>query len=453
MNAPDPIAAARLFTEAYFHDIAGAIDRLLAPGEFYTATLCAEISEFVRFNRGKVRQPGAVSQAYLDVDLVVGKRHATQRLTLTGDMQRDANAIGASLRALRDVVHVLAEDPHLLYSTEVHSTRSVRGTTVPAAEAIVDELLALSKGHDLVGLHAGGPVMRGFANSLGQRNWHEVTSFQLQWSLYHRTDKAVKSALSGLAWDSDALRARMQHCEEHLGFISRPARSLRPGDYRVFLTPAAMEEIVGMLQWGGFSARALATHQSSLTRMREAGVRLDSRVTLREATADGLSPAFQSAGFIRPDVVPLIERGVLAESLISPRTAREFGLASNGANPEETAESLVMQGGDLAQDDVMHALDTGLYVGNLWYLNYSDRPACRITGMTRFATFWVEHGRIVAPVDVLRFDDTIFRMLGANLESLTRDTELRLDSSTYMQRSVSSMRLPGALLTSMKFTL
>ena len=157
----------------------------------------------------------------------------------------------------------------------------------------------------------------------------------------------------------------------------------------------------------------------------------------------------QSGGIRRS----LIERGVLAESLTSPRTAREFGLASNGANPEETAESLVMQGGDLAQDDVMHALDTGLYVGNLWYLNYSDRPACRITGMTRFATLWVEHGRIVAPVDVLRFDDTIFRMFGANLESLTRDTELRLDSSTYMQRSVSSMRLPGALLTSMKFTL
>ena len=64
------------------------------------------------------------------------------------------------------------------------------------------------------------------------------------------------------------------------------------------------------------------------------------------------------------------------------------------------------------RDDALAALDTGLCVGNLWYLNYSDRPACRMTGMTRFATFWVEDGKIVAPVDVLRFDDTIYRMLG-----------------------------------------
>ena len=452
MNAPDLALATQPFTEAYFNDLASSLDRALAPGEFYTAAFCGETSEFVRLNRGKVRQPGAVSQGYLDIDLVIGGRHASQRLSLTGDIARDTSAIDAAVRALREIVPALAEDPHLLYSTEVHRTRSVRGAPLPAAECIVDEVLALAKGHDLVGLYAGGPVMRGFANSLGQRNWHEVTSFQLQWSLYHAADKAVKTALSGLSWDPALLRSRMQDAEQKLAFVSRPSRSLPPDDYRVFLAPAAMEEIVGMLQWGGFSARALATHQSSLTRMRDPdGMRLDPRVTVREATIEGLSPAFQGAGFIRPDVVPLIEQGRLVGSLASPRTAREFDMASNGANADEMGEALSMSGGDL--DDVLSALDTGLYVGNLWYLNYSDRPACRITGMTRFATFWVEHGRIGAPVDVLRFDDTIFRMLGTNLEALTREPELRLDSSTYMQRSLSSMRVPGALLHAMTFTL
>ena len=103
--------------------------------------------------------------------------------------------------------------------------------------------------------------------------------------------------------------------------------------------------------------------------------------------------------------------------------------------------------------DALAALDTGLLVGNLWYLNYSDRPAARITGMTRFATFWVEDGRIVAPVDVLRCDDTLYRMLGRNLEALTRETDLRLESSTYVQRALSSVRVPGALLSAMTFTL
>jgi predicted Zn-dependent protease len=101
----------------------------------------------------------------------------------------------------------------------------------------------------------------------------------------------------------------------------------------------------------------------------------------------------------------------------------------------------------------MAALGTGLWVGNLWYLNYSDRPACRMTGMTRFATFWVERGRIVAPVDVLRFDDTLFRMLGTNLEALTADTELSLESVTYGERALSGMHVPGALLSELTFTL
>jgi len=144
--------------------------------------------------------------------------------------------------------------------------------------------------------------------------------------------------------------------------------------------------------------------------------------------------------------VPLIAAGKLVGSLVSPRTAREFGLPENGANGAEMPESLAMGGGTLAADDALAALDTGLAVGNLHYLNYSDRPACRITGMTRFATFWVENGKVVAPVDVLRFDDTVYRMLGANLEALTAETEFILDAGTYQSRQLASVRLPGALV-------
>ncbi len=140
-------------------------------------------------------------------------------------------------------------------------------------------------------------------------------------------------------------------------------------------------------------------------------------------------------------------------SLISPRTAREFELAQNGANAPEMPESLDMAAGNLASADAMTALDTGLYVGNLWYLNFSDRPACRLTGMTRFASFWVEGGKIVAPVDVMRFDDSVFRLLGDQLVGLTADRELLVNGETYCARNVSSMRLPGAVVRDMAFTL
>jgi len=247
----------------------------------------------------------------------------------------------------------------------------------------------------------------------------------------------------------------MDEARGRLGHMAKPSKALAPGKYRAFLTPAAMEEIGSMLCWGGFSARALATKQSSLTRMQGDGEaqRLSPRVTVAEATAEGIAPSFQAEGFVRPKRVVLIDQGRLTGSLVSPRTAREFGLATNGANGFEGPEALAMAPGTLAAKDALAALGTGLYVGNLHYLNYSDRPAARITGMTRFATFWVENGTIVAPVDVLRFDDTLFRMLGANLEALTAETELMLASDSYRERQLASMQLPGALVSELTFTL
>lgn len=438
--------------EAYFDALVGAIQQALLRGERFTATFDAEDTDFVRMNRGKVRQPGSVSQRYLSVRLIDGKRHAEHSLSLTGHAANDHAAARDAVATLRAAMPELADDPHLLLPSDVHDSRSVRAGALPPAETVIDEILRAADGSDLVGIYAAGPIYRGFANSEGQRNWHETTAFNLQWSLYHRTDKAVKTGHAGFAWDGAAFEHKMAEARERLALIGRPSRALAPGKYRAYLTPAAMEEIASVLCWGGFSGRALATRQSALAKMKD-GETLDPRISISEDTAGGVAPAFQAEGFARPARVPLIESGKLVGALVSPRTAREFGMAENGANGAEMPESLAMSGGTLASDDALEALGTGLAVGNLHYLNYSDRPACRITGMTRFATFWVENGKIVAPVDVLRFDDTVYRLLGENLENLTRETEFILDAGTYQSRQLSSVRLPGALVKEMAFTL
>ena len=456
MNAPRDVGAAPALMETYFHELASTLDRLLVAGESYTAGFSAEASDFVRMNRGKVRQPGAVVQRYLDVRLIRGAKHAAHRLSLSGDAAADREMLRAATTGLRDALPDLDDDPHLLIATDVRSTRAQRGGPLPPAEVVIDAVLGAANGLDLVGLYAGGSMYRGFANSFGQRNWHEATLFNLQWSLYHRADKAVKSAMSGFTWDERAFAARMDSARTDLVHVAMPAKTLAPGKYRAYLTPAAMEDVASILCWGGFSARALATRQSSLARMQgsdDSGARLDPRITISEATVDGVAPSFQDDGFVRPERVPLIDAGRLVGSLVSPRTAREFSLETNGANGYEAPEALAMAGGTLAAGDALAALGTGLYVGNLHYLNYSDRPAGRMTGMTRFATFWVENGRIVAPVNVLRFDDTLFRMLGANLEALTAETELIAESGTYRERALSGMSLPGALLSELAFTL
>ena len=112
-----------------------------------------------------------------------------------------------------------------------------------------------------------------------------------------------------------------------------------------------------------------------------------------------------------------------------------------------------MAPGDLPERDVLRRLGTGIYVTDTWYTNYSDLASARITGMTRFATMWVEDGEPIAPLAVMRFDDSIYRMLGSELEALGEEREWMLDGGTYFERSTDSYLLPGALLRSMTFTL
>jgi predicted Zn-dependent protease len=439
--------------EEYFYDVAAVLDRSMAPGEVYTCALDAEVSDFVRMNHGKVRQSGTVTQQYLRLHLIRGRKHAEHCCTVSGDIARDRDLVSASLSTLRDTVADLPDDPHLNYATDVKSSRVVKSSALPASEQVVAEVLDAAHGLDLVGIYAAGPIYRGFANSLGQRNWHEVTSFNLQWSLYHRADKAVKTAYGGLAWVAADFAAKMLGARDRLALLAQPARSLEPGSYRAYLTPSAMEEIAGMLCWGGFSGRALATRQSCLFRMKDGTAELGRSVSFAENTADGVAPAFQEEGFARPESVPLVQEGRLVGSLVSPRTAKEFDLATNGANASEMPDSLDMAAGELRASDALAALDTGLYIGNLWYLNFSDRPACRVTGMTRFASFWVDKGRIVAPVNVMRFDDSMFRVFGDRLVGLTAERDLVVNGETYRSRSVRSMRLPGAVVSEMAFTL
>jgi predicted Zn-dependent protease len=321
---------------------------------------------------------------------------------------------------------------------------------MPSASSESKATLAAAEGRDLVGIYAAGTLYRGFANSLGQRNWHEVDSFNFDWSLYLEADKAVKSAYAGFDWSENTLKDRANDAAEKLRLLGAPRRTIEPGEYRAYLSPRALEELVGLLAWGGFSARARATKQSPLLRM-ESGAKLSPKLTLVENTAEGIAPAFQADGFVKPPRVALIENGVLREALVSPRSAKEYGLLPNAGR--ESPESLEMLAGTLSTGEALTALGEGLYISNLWYLNYSDRPAGRITGMTRFATFWVQAGRIAAPATPMRFDDSVYRMLGTNLDEVTREREWLLDPSTYGERSASSARLPGALLSGLKLTL
>lgn len=437
----------------YFEEVAAFIGTLARPGEVVISRLAAETSDFIRFNRSVVRQATAVRQVSWNVSLIRGDKRADAQTTVPGRADADRDVLRALVASLRAGLDDVPDDPFLLYETQPLASATERRGRLPDAARVIDDVVGAARGLDLVGFYAGGPICKGFASSLGARHWHAVESFTFGWCLYHDRDKAVKTTYAGDAWESGAFGARMRFAREQLGRLGERPKELRPGAYRAYVAPAAMTELLSMLARAGFGLKSRNTKQTALIRMADQDARLSPLVTLDENTQEGIASGFQGEGFMRPARVPLIERGRLAAPLVNPRSAREYGVATNGANAFETPESLDLGAGTLVQDEALRALDTGIYIGNLWYLNFSDRSACRMTGMTRFASFWVEGGRIQAPLNVMRFDDTAYRMLGENLEALTCERDLIPRADTYGERSTVSMRTPGALVGEVALTL
>lgn len=437
--------------EIHFRQLAEQLCNGLKDGEVLLLNYDGEQSDFVRFNRNRIRQAGHVRQQNLQLDLIQDRREASAVIQINGDLRSDVYQAERALQALRRRLPQLPQDPYLHYSSEWHDTYLSGRDCLPPAHEVVDRIIDCAAGLDLVGLWAGGEMTHGFANSLGQFNWHSNFNFNFDWSVYLRDDKAVKQNYAGVDWSPAHLKQKMDFARDTLQLLDTPPITIQSGRYRVFLAPQALYELMTLLNWGGFGLKSHRTATTPLLKMMREGVKLDTRVKLTENHAGGIVPRFTRSGFIKPDTVPLIVNGEYAECLAYPRSAKEYGTEVNCS--VEHPQSLEMDGGTLHQDEALKALDTGIYISNLWYCNYSDRNHCRITGMTRFACLWVENGGPVAPLNVMRFDDSVFNILGDKLIDLTRERERIFDTGTYEKRSESSALLPGVLVDDFSFTL
>ena len=115
--------------------------------------------------------------------------------------------------------------------------------------------------------------------------------------------------------------------------------------------------------------------------------------------------------------------------------------------------SIDLKEGTIKSDQILSALNDGIYISNLWYLNFSDRNNGRITGLTRFGCFQVNNGEYQGPINTMRFDETVYNIFGDKLLGLTDKKQLLMDSSTYEERSTHSSTIPGAIVEDFKMTL
>lgn len=439
--------------EQLFKKINDTIMAELKQGEHLSLSYGGENSTFIRVNSARIRQAGNVDEADLGFNYITNDRRSNGSISLCGDLEEDLQRARTELQRLRVETPQLPEDPYLVIPDSQATSTDKKSAALPGQDELIEKLIPVMGKADLTGIWASGRVHRGVANSAGGYHWFASDSFSLDYSLITPEEKMVKATFAGTDWDQSAYEAFLKDSVKKLELMTRTPKKIAPGNYRTYIASAGVADLLGMFSWGGISEAAIRQGESALGKMREENIKLSPLFTLSEDFRPGLSPRFNGNGEVAPETNVLIAAGALRETLVSSRTAKEYGVPSNFASEGEDLRAPVMQTGDLAEADILNQLGTGVYLSNLHYLNWSDHIGGRITGMTRYACFWVENGEIVAPIENMRFDDSIYSFFGDALESVTDTALVNPEVGTYEGRELSAIICPGILLKSFALTL
>lgn len=433
--------------------------------EHWILNLESEDTQFIRFNQSQVRQTGIISDASLTLSLILnlpeGHRTAERTFSISGSVEDILSQLKIEMNQLREETPTLPIDPYAVLPQpgdssfiEKNAHPLQRDRTVELLrEPLIDPIPV-----DLAGLLSSGSVIRANATTAGQKHWYHTTSFCFDYSLYTPSQKALKNLYAGENWDRSDYQRKIEDDRKLLELLERSPRNIPKGEYRVYLGPQAVYEILELLSFDTLSESSIRQQDSPFRLLRSGEKQLSKLFHLSEDFKIGLTPRFNLDGSLAPESFPLIYEGKMVNTLISPRTAAEYHLHSNGADDSECLRSPVIhpgtrETGALANLEILQRLGTGLYLSNLHYLNWSDSFSGRITGMTRYACFWVENGQIQAPIQDLRFDESVFELFGTALEALTEESWLIPSTATWGSRPMGGGKVPGMLLKKMMFTL
>lgn len=436
-----------------FFQLAETLFANLKNNEVLALYLEGENTTYTRINNSKIRQTGFVDDVTIQLDLYFGKKRMKAKQVFSGVFEQDQKNFLETLGQLQKNISHLPEDSLAVPPQSSEKSEEVFSARLLPDETTVAALLPPMQKTILTGLYTAGQIYRGYANSNGARHWFADDSYHFDYSLMNPQEQMVKGVLSGNDWDQTGYETHLQDSITKLEKMSLPLQNVPRGSYRTYFAPTALSSLVYLLSWGGICESGLQQGQSVFAKMRDQNQKLSPLFNLAEDFTQIRKPRFNEAGEMAPQVLPLISEGRLQQVLVNSRSAKEYGVVSNFADDEESLRAPCISAGSLAENQILSELRTGLYLSDLHYLNWSDRPGGRVTGMTRYACFWVEGGEIKGPIQNLRFDDSFYHFLGKNLVALTTERVFSPYPLNYSGRGTGGVLSPGFLANDFKFTL
>ena len=441
-----------------YNTICSQVYSTLQEGENLTIYMEGENSQYFRFNDSKIRQTGIIEDYNVTLSLYHGKKSLQATTTVSSDIDYSVKNLISEIDGLREPLSLIPENNFTVFPDKFDSTEVYREGSLPDREEILDSLMGVIDKDNLTGVWTSGKIFRASSTSKGTQHWFEKDSFIFDFSLIDAKENMVKILYPGSDWNKDDFMSAFDDASKRLQLMNKTKLELKPGKYRVWFEPHAVADFVDMLNWNGVSEASLRNGSSCLLRMRKDNVKLSEKFSLDESFDRKSTASFNSRSEVSGNV-SLIKRGMMENTLINSKTALEYRLTSNYAEDVnswgmgEYLRAPFMHGGDIKLDDRLKKLGTGIFISNIHYLNWSDNLGGRITGLTRYACYWVEDGKMVAPIKTMRFDDSFYNFFGDNLEAVGETVLSRPVIETYDGRNPGETTCPGILVNDFELTL
>lgn len=412
----------------------------------------ATTSSLTRFANSAIHQNVNEQNAQVRVRAVVDKRigvATTNRLDDDSLARVAARALEIARLQPQNPDFYSLPEPHPIPAADTFVPATAEWTPEQRADAVAT-ICALARRDSLTASGAmstqAGEIA--VANSLGVFAYAPTTTAELSAVLMSDDSSGYAAASSADVRTIDAAALG-----EEAAFKARASthpQALPPGDYPVVLEAYAVADLISYLSYLGFGALAVQEGRSFMTGHMGEQI-TGSCISIWD---DGLDPSGLPMPFdfegVPKERVDLIANGIANAVVYDSYTAKREGKESTGhALPAPNTfgplpVNLFVGPGHSSREEMLAALDGGLWITRFHYVNPVHPLRTILTGMTRDGTFWVENGQIKHAVRNLRFTQSVLDAL-ATAQAISADTRL-------VAGILGGVRAPALFLSRFSFT-
>jgi predicted Zn-dependent protease len=404
-------------------DPAEICDRTLAlvgDGAEGLVTATVGTSSLTRFANSRIHQ-----NVTEDVGLVALTLAVEGRLARVTSSRTDPDRLAALVDRARAAARLRPADPDFPglappapVTSVDHWDDATAGATPDQRAEVVAAFVAAAGDFEAAGYCSTRATERALASTTGQRAAGRSTTAQLDG--IHRAVVGGDHPADGYAQATSVRLADLDGAAVGARAAAKAGSgrdpiSLDPGAYEIVLEPKAVAAALLYPAYLGFGGKF---HAEGLSFVRLGEPQWDEAVDIWDDALDprAVGKAFDAEGTPKARL-DLVRAGVSAGLTHDRRSARLAGVEPTGHSTGAdamggTPSNLFLAGGDVTPDALIGQVERGLLVTDFWYNRILDPKTQVVTGLTRNGLFLVEDGRVAAPVQNLRFTQSIVAGFG-----------------------------------------